>query len=106
MNIINVGSEELNEWDLKPVEKLNSSFFVYSYEYGSYDGSGFAAWDLPEGKYGYAYLGHCSCNGPTEDLNSIPYTLEELEQIGTKYSDEYAPAVIAKIKELAAEETE
>lgn len=63
------------------------AFFVYSYESGSYEGTGFAVWDMEDGKYGYTYLGHCSCNGPVEDLNSIPYNWNELQQIAARYGD-------------------
>lgn len=40
-------------------------WFVYDYEYGSYEGSGYAVGKL-NGKYYHFYCGHCSCNGPME----------------------------------------
>ena len=93
MKIISTSSSEtLREWDLRQVNELDSRFFIYNYKNHGYEGSGFAVWDMPDNKYGYTYLGHCSCNGPVEDLNSIPYTLHQLEQIAMK--NEYAKEVM------------
>lgn len=78
-------SRELEDYELAPVEKLNVDWFVYYYEYGDYEGNGFAVWKK-DGKYFYGDLGHCSCYGPTENLSSIPY--DRLEDIA-KFADNY-----------------
>lgn len=79
-------SEKFSDYELKDVKKLNADWFVYYYETGCYDGSGFAIWKK-DGKYLYADLGHCSCYGPVEDLNSIPYdSLEDIGKFANKYN--------------------
>lgn len=80
-------SEELSKYELKNVKKLKADWFVYIYQYGSYEGYGMAIWKK-DGKYFYSSLGHCSCNGPTEDLSSISYnSLDEIEKIMSNYED-------------------
>lgn len=89
-------SEEFNEYELKDIKKLEADWFVYYYESGCYDGQGFAIWKKDE-KYFYSNLGHCSCYGPTDDLNSIPYSnFGDIEKIGKNYSN--AKQVIDYIK--------
>lgn len=80
-------SEELDVYELKNVNKLEADWFVYRYWHESYEGSGMAIWKK-DGKYFYCNLGHCSCNGPTEDLSSIPYdSLDDIEKIMSNYDD-------------------
>ena len=100
--------EPLSEWDIERVkDKLaDADWFIYNYEHGGYEGSGFAVWKK-DGKYGYANLGHCSCNGPLEDLNTIYYTLPQLKKlVEMEYYTDYAPKVYAKVKEIEAKEIE
>lgn len=100
------GCEELGEWDTERIKKdlADAELFVYCYESGSYDGSGFALWKVGN-KYGYISMGHCSCNGPLEDLNSILYTLPQLKKIVEKaYYGDDASKVFARLKELQSAE--
>lgn len=90
--IISLGSDELSEYELtknhygsKPPHeaKVKADVFIYSYEIGSYDGSGVAVW-RKDGEWAYQYLGHCSCNGPTEDIETsdkMKFTLEQVKEI-------------------------
>lgn len=90
------GSDELSECELTSVEKLNPKWFVYYYKVGSYDGNGFAVWKIGR-KYYYSDLGHCSCYGPTESLNSIPVnSLKDMEKFCDNYN--YGNNVVNFIK--------
>ncbi len=92
------GSDELWDFSLDRVkDKLPfADIFVYNYKNNGYDGSGFAVWEQ-DGKFGYTYLGHCSCNGPLDDLNSILYSFDEIRQIANKY--EMATPIIEFIED-------
>lgn len=91
-------SEELADYELKDVNKLEADWFIYCYKYGDYSGSGMAVWKK-DSKFFYCSLGHCSCNGPTEDLGSIPYnSLNDIEKIMGNYDDE-GKSVLKLIKE-------
>lgn len=95
--------DTLGEWDIERVKKAlpEAEWFIYNYSNGGYDGTGFALWKQGN-KYGYTYLGHCSCNGPVEDLDSILYTITEIRKLADKknYEWEYAGSVLARMKEL------
>jgi hypothetical protein len=89
--IINIGTDELSESDLSLsysspfVGKVEADLLIYSYENGGYEGSGVAVW-RHKGKWAYDYLGHCSCNGPTENMrqaDNMKLTLAELRTILT-----------------------
>jgi hypothetical protein len=98
------GCDPLSTWDLKSLKRRPEvEIFVYNYQHGGYDGSGFALWK--EGKkFGYTYLGHCSCYGPLEenDLTSILYTWTEIKRIvkANDWDREYAEPVLARMKEV------
>lgn len=93
-------SEELYDWDLRKVEELGAEYFVYNYQSGSYDGTGWAIWKIDDDKFGYTYLGHCSCNGPVEDLNSIPYSLSEIKEIADKHYSDHSDSVLQMVDAL------
>jgi len=78
--IISLGSDELGEWDLERLEKLEFDLMVYAYKNGGYDGSGFAAFKKGE-QWFYQELGHCSCNGPLENIETSSNMLVSLEQV-------------------------
>lgn len=93
-------SDELSEYKLKDVVRLNPDWFVYRYTSYTYEGSGVAVWKK-DGKYFHTELGHCSCNGPLDGIDSvIPYEkLEDIEKIiGNSYGDKEGE-VIKLIKE-------
>lgn len=84
-NIIGL-KEKLGEYDIREINKLDFNWFVYSYEYDSYEGSGFAIWRKVD-KYYYDYLGHCSCYGATENILKAAYspvTFEQLKDIAER----------------------
>ena len=80
------GSDGLSEWDLEDIEKLGADWLVYYYEAGDYEGSGFAVWKVKD-KFYYHDMGHCSCYGPTEEMeNTMP--MDRIEDI-EKFADNY-----------------
>jgi hypothetical protein len=99
--IVSIGKDEFSEYEMKDLASLVFNLFVYSYEIGSYEGSGFAAWTADEKDWYYHERGHCSCNGPTENINQsakVPVTLEQLEEIANKGYGDYGKEVVAYIK--------
>lgn len=100
--IISVGKTAMDEYDLKHVTEVPFDLLVYSYETGSYDGSGIAVGKMGD-KYFYHEMGHCSCNGPMEGFTTSAnalHTLEEVEELVKKnynYGD-HAEKVIAEVK--------
>jgi hypothetical protein len=94
--------EEFSEYEIDEVKSLKADIFIYSYEYGSCDGSGFAVWKR-DGKWFYDSLGHCSCYGPTENIiraKNMEFTWEQVSEIATeKNYNSYAVDVINYIKE-------
>ena len=87
--IISVGRDELSEWDFERLEKLEFDLMVYGYENGGYDGSGFAAFKKGE-QWFYQELGHCSCNGPLENVETSANMLVSLEQVIALAEDGYS----------------
>lgn len=88
---ISIGETLLNtDTDLDILAKIDYDTMVYSYEVGSYDGSGFAAFNIGD-KWFYQELGHCSCNGPLDSVLMSKHMLLSLEQVilvaETNYSD-------------------
>lgn len=87
--IISIGRDELSEHDLSTtysapfIGKIEADVFIYSYDDGGYGGSGVAVWRKGR-KWSYQYLGHCSCNGPTEDIrtsDAAKFSLDDLRSI-------------------------
>lgn len=73
------------------VGKVEADIFIYSYERGSYDGSGMAVW-RHKGKWAYHYLGHCSCYGPLENIrtsDNAKFTLAQIKKILTSKDNEW-----------------
>lgn len=78
--IISVGRDELSEYDFERLEKLGFDLMVYGYEDGGYDGSGFAAFKKGD-QWFYQELGHCSCYGPLENVETSANMLVSLDQV-------------------------
>lgn len=99
------GCDSFSKYDIERVKKqlADADYFVYNYESGSWDGTGLAVWKKGN-KYGYSYLGHCSCDGPVDDLNSIMYNLSDLNKLAVKndWDWRYGKLVLARVKELNA----
>ena len=79
-------SDELGDYELEDIEKLNARWLVYYYEEGDYEGSGFAVWES-DGKLYYHDMGHCSCYGPTEEMKNV-MPIENISEI-EKFADNY-----------------
>ena len=100
------GGEGLRTTDFEYflTQRPNADLFVYNYQWLAADfiGEGIAIWrECP--KWGYAYLGHCSCYGPLEKIDSvILYTLPELKKLAKigGYEWQYSAPVIAYIERL------
>lgn len=78
--INSIGVNTLEDYELRDLEEVGFDFLVYDYENGGYEGSGFAAWKKGDNWF-YHELGHCSCNGPMDNVQSsakIPVTLEQV----------------------------
>lgn len=91
--------EEFADYDIEIVEGLNPDIFIYSYEYEVFEGSGYAIWRKGKDWF-YDYLGHCSYNGPTENLttaNNAVFTYEQVKDIAKK--DNHGLEVINYIEE-------
>lgn len=93
-------SDELTGYDIERIERIDAEYFVYNYKVGDWEGTGWAVWKMPDGKFGYTSLSHCSCNGPVEDINSIPYTLDEVKKISDEHYSEYSEDVIKMVEML------
>lgn len=92
--------DDIGEYAIKDVMALDFDLFVYDYSEGGYDGSGFAAWRKGK-KYFYHELGHCSCDGPTDQIEQsakVGISLTGLREIAKKSYGEYAKAVLAEIE--------
>ena len=84
MKIYKVLGKEWDRFDEYDVERIREmqgvDLFVYGYKDFGYDGSGMAIWRQGR-KYGYSYLGHCSCNGPLDEIKYGQNTLVTLTQL-------------------------
>lgn len=92
--IINLGEDELSENEL--FGTVLADVFIYHYESGCYEGTGIAVWRNKKGEWAYQYLGHCSCNGPLEDIETsdkAKFTLEQIKEILNSRSEEYCKVV-------------
>lgn len=72
MNVFSVGPDDLDDYELKAVrEDGRFEWFIYWYESGSWEGSGYAlAYNKEDGLLHHKSLSHCSCYGPMEDWAS------------------------------------
>lgn len=79
----------LNDEEL--LRDLPSSVVEIYYSYGSasYEGTGNAILVFKDGGFDVVGLGHCSCNGPTDDFSSAESSFN-LVDLGTKrFSKDY-----------------
>ncbi len=73
-------SDELGSYNMDDLKNIGVTKAAYWYESGYYDGTGYIVY-YANGGWHESSLGHCSCNGPTDDLgnkNGVA-TLDELE---------------------------
>lgn len=93
--------ETFGEYGDKDVMALGADWFVHYYYYESWEGSGFAVWRKGEDFF-YTSLGHCSCYGPTENLNTangMSCTWEQIKQVSENYPWEKGSEVVKYIEE-------
>lgn len=101
--IINLGEDELDEYDFSVsirepyIGRVLADVFIYYYEYECYSGTGIAIWRNKKGEWAYQYLGHCSCNGPLEDIETsdkAKFTLEQIKEILNSNSEDYYKIIL------------
>lgn len=84
MKILSLGPDELSDWELEKLPKLERQVvydikkFVYWYQIGCYSGQGCAVFKDSNNDWHIISMHHCSCFGPVEDLKSAPMTLEDV----------------------------
>jgi len=89
-------SQDLDEYELENIYKLNSDKVWYYYHTGWYDGSGQMI-ILKAGKYALYDMGHCSCYGPTDSLNRIEKWFDSLDELKNSCSKDYYKEDIEKL---------
>lgn len=93
--------EIFGEYDIRDIMPIPFDIFIYSYATGSYEGHGFGAWKNGKDWF-YHEMGHCSCNGPTDGINTskqAAVTYEQLKAIAEKNYDDHGKLVIKYIEE-------
>lgn len=103
----NYSPDELAQYQIDEIAAIpGAELFVYWYEQGSYEGSGNAILKC-EGKYHLFSLSHCSCYGPTEDIDENAVATggyETLDQLLAACSAEYRAKEIQCLAELIRKE--
>ncbi len=77
MKIYNEGPNDLPCYEMEQITEDQFEWFVFWYEDGGYDGSGYAVALGQDGLLYCANLGHCSCYGPMESWPDRKMTVEE-----------------------------
>ena len=92
-----VGPDDISEYGCESYQ-----WVVYWYEVGDYCGSGEAV-SFDGSEYRTHSLGHCSCYGPSEGMESGDVTsLDSIIGDSLAHGQELKPEVIAKVRELTA----
>lgn len=102
MRIISVGKEEIADYELDELKKLDADAIVYEYESRPYEGSGFLVGKKGK-KYFYHQMGHCSCNGPLDGIGisqNMLISMKELKEIALKSYEKYAKNVLTRVQSL------
>lgn len=104
MKIYNVGPDEMWDSDMPGEDNQKFEWLVYSYENGSYEGSGEAvALCKEDGLLYVKNLGHCSCYGPMDGgmeagaKVTIAYFLSQKDNI---HSYDAMDEIKEKVREL------
>lgn len=93
----------LDTWDIEKLKEHNIEEFYYWYGTGCYEGSGDAIFKRTDGKWDTLCMGHCSCYGPLENLETAHKEgYDTLEALYNSCSEEYKKT-IAPLIELAQE---
>lgn len=91
------------DYYLADLLKLEADLIVYSYASGCYSGDGFAVWKKGR-KWFYTSLGHCSCNGPFDNLTTSKeagFTLAEVKSVATENNyGVHAVVVVAYLNKM------
>lgn len=78
--VTSIWEDELGEWELNKLKAFEFDLGVYAYKNYGYEGSGFAVFKKGE-QWFYQELGHCSCNGPLDNVDTSANMLVSLEQV-------------------------
>lgn len=88
---------EFSEYELEEISSINPEVAFYWYTTGCYEGSGQLLF-LKDGEWHLHDCGHCSCYGPTDEIDTAWPLSKTLDGIREKCSDErwddVAPLVI------------
>lgn len=80
-------SDELSDTELKYIPDFVQEIW-YWYQGGGWDGRGYMIL-LPGDEYSTESLSHCSCYGPTSDLNIQEFDFKPLNLLSENCSKEY-----------------
>lgn len=83
---------ELEEYDLTNIESLVPYDAVYWYSTGGYEGNGQIILKV-KGRYILHDMGHCSCYGPLDHINTKAKGYGSLTELLACLSDEYSTDV-------------
>ncbi len=80
-------NEEISQYEIDHLPKA-IDVFIYSYAYGCYEGSGNALFRM-QGLWYLHSMGHCSCYGPMENIDScgVGKKLKDI-QMSNEYREE------------------
>jgi hypothetical protein len=84
IKIVSLGNDELAEWDLEKISRLEEQLpykvkeLIYSYYIRGYEAEGCAVYSDSNDKWHIISMNHCSCFGPLEDLKSVPMEKEQV----------------------------
>lgn len=92
--------DDLGEYSLEDINKLDFDLFIYQYQESAYEGSGMAIWKKDD-KWSYSELSHCSCNGPTDNIEKDDKAKFSLEDVIKVLENGYwCEKLLARAKEL------
>jgi hypothetical protein len=92
----NVGKDDLSCFGAAE----GHEWVVYDYEYGDYDGSGWAV-SFSDGKYYLHNLGHCSCYGPFDESGE-EVKLDDIISDDLHTTQSLPSSLVQKVRELAS----
>lgn len=80
VNVYSLGRGPLSDSDLQYLDKYNLDWLVYHYNDEPYEGSGYAVGKTKKKDSVWLWdLGHCSCNGPIDEIEKGPPTMYTTE---------------------------
>lgn len=103
MNIYNVGPNQLNDDDLKELDKYNYEWFIYWYKFDVYNGEGCAVALRKDGYIVIKDLCHCSCFEPLDSWEKNILVVDIAEFLRDKddiHDIEVNEEIVLQVKKL------